>query len=448
VVLKILVLASLTLGATACKQSLFEDKSDDTTPGDDTPGDDGGPDVDGAVPATCTQPCLGDAGGDLDGTPSGANMHWRYLADNRNRTWTPMTAGGPNTFTSAGLQISKCDGSTGGSACAAIPGALLMTSESSTAAADPAIELTIPNNVVTQLSLRVRVPDGAASQVVRLYRSAREDTLFTGNALPGTTLETTIKVDALKGDRILFALAPSGAGAADVAVQLFASESADVFPKTCQYAFDFEMASVTGNTLKNLCGTNAATFTNADTDVGTPPTLATGPFAELGKSGDFIAQRYYLLPTTFDRSGDTTMQLWFKQDAVVDSEAAWILSDDDLDDGDAAGGASVGVGTTGKLFTESTITYDMNGGTQGYGDATYANPTQWHFIRVVHKGDKMTTCLDGVKQYTLDMDIAAGTAASDTLFRLGSNKYGLPAGGYIDGQMDDVRLLKTALPCE
>ncbi|HEY4183082.1 MAG TPA: LamG-like jellyroll fold domain-containing protein [Kofleriaceae bacterium] len=446
-VLRILVLA-LLVGATGCKQSLFDNKSDDST-GDDT-GSDGGPGGDGSVPSACTAPCLGDAGGDFDGTAMGThNHHWRYLDDNRNRSWTAMTAGTPST--GAGMnKIAKCNGASGGAACATLPDALLVTSTGMSGTADPAVELTIQDNVVAQLALRVRVPDGASSQIIRLYRSAREDVLFTGNALPGTTLETTIKVDALKGDRILLSVAPTGAGAADVAVQLFASETADLFPKECQYAFDFEMAAVAGNTLMNRCGTDAATYTDADTGNPTAPTLGTAPFPELGKAGAFIAQRYYKLPTAFDRSGDNTMQLWFKRDGIVDSTAAWLISDEDLDDGDQAGGISVAVGTDDSLFTESTITYGATAmeQKQGFGMTPYPNPAQWHFIRVVQKGDKVSTCLDGIKKYDLDMPIAVGTAQSSDDLRIGSNKYSLPSGGFINGQIDDVRMIKGALPCE
>ena len=45
--------------------------------------------------------------------------------------------------------------------------------------------------------------------------------------------------------------------------------------------------------------------------------------------------------------------------------------------------------------------------------------------------------------------VPAGSAQSSYNVRLGSNKFGLPSGGYVDGLMDDVRMLKgVALPCE
>ena len=89
VLIRALCLAALVA---ACNGSLFD--SHGST--------DGGAGGDGAVPASCPSPCLADAAGDFDGTPTGSSGHWRYLDDTRNRMWTAMT-GDVNEMTGAGM---------------------------------------------------------------------------------------------------------------------------------------------------------------------------------------------------------------------------------------------------------------------------------------------------------------------------------------------------------
>ena len=87
-VLRTLALIScLAVGWTGCKQSLFDSHGDDGT--GDGGGGGGG---DGAIPQSCPAPCVGDGGGDFDGTAMGSDGHWRYVEDAKNHTWAPMTA--------------------------------------------------------------------------------------------------------------------------------------------------------------------------------------------------------------------------------------------------------------------------------------------------------------------------------------------------------------------
>ena len=76
-VLRLLV---ILVALTGCKQSLF-----DSHGGDDDDSDGGG---DGSIASSCPAPCLGDGGGAFDGIAMGSDMHWRYLEDHKDHTWS------------------------------------------------------------------------------------------------------------------------------------------------------------------------------------------------------------------------------------------------------------------------------------------------------------------------------------------------------------------------
>lgn len=445
-VLTRLVLAALVLSG--CGKSLF----DNGPGGDDTPGGDGGVDSNIDAPpvqTTCEAPCLGDAAGEFDGSAGGSTGRWRYLDDTRDRQWTAMTG----TMVKTGAmsnQITKCDASNTG-ACAALPGALLFTSTGATSPADPAIELTLPEAKVVQLSLRVRVPAGGREQVVRLYRSSREDALVTASAMPDTTLEQAIVIDALPGERILFAMAPLAAGTPDVAVHLFASDTQMVFPQSCQMAVRFEPADVMQTTkIRNACSTNnLLTAMNDDVPASNPdeeiaPVLVAGPFAEQGMAGDFILGRYYDSSVISDHSGDFTWQFWFKFDDFTLGGVAYMISDIDVTNGPAGGGFTVDVfqGTEVKLESFAVV----DGTNPDYvGETTAYLDNDWHFIRLIQRGDNVSVCVDGERKFGYTM--LAGTGTSAKTVRLGRNQFN-PQQGLLDGQLDDVRVFKGALPCE
>lgn len=425
--------ACLIALATGCGESLF-----------DSHGSTDGGTGDGAVPSTCPTPCLADAAGDFDGA-SGTTGHWRYLDDTRNRAWKPMT-GDATTVTGAGSnKITTCAANSSAAACAALPGALLVTSTGATSTADPAVELTAVANQNLQLTLRVRVPSGAPEQVVRLYRNSREDTLITAVATPNTTLDKLVTVDALAGDRFLLSIAPMTMGAADVGVHLFANETGAVFPTKCQLAYSFS-APATSTTIADLCGTNDLTSYDFTTSPADPVVLGPGPFPELGMALDLVPDKYYEAKATLVKSGDTTTQFWTKIDVMPPStNGAWVFSDLDLDLGGGLGvviyeptSPTVGVSTCTNpntnplLFAETT--------------APYATETAWHFIRVVHTAGVVSTCIDGVKKAMYDLPM--GKLASSYAPRIGRNVIWTPAGAFVDGHVDDVRVFDTALPCE
>ncbi len=426
-----------------CKQSLF----DSGAPGRSDAAADSSDDRDAApidsplvVPALCPAPCLADAASDFDGTAGGAGNRWRYLDDHRDRTWTAMTGTATKTGADPDNRITTCAANPGNAACTGLPGALLVTTAGATGNADPAIEVTLPRSQVVQISLHAFAASGAEQQI-RLYRNSREDVLFTGIATAGTPLEHALQLDALAGDRFLVAVAPSASGG-EVAIQLFVNALDVVFPSTCQLAITFSAAS--GNTVDNLCGGD---FTHQlyEGDRETPPPLAAGPYPELGTAADMVSDAYYEGTTILDKSADITVQLWVKHRAFVDGYDAWLFSDMDLN---TTGGLGISIADKIEPLLDISTTLTATPTSNTYLDALTPYPTDgaWHFIRVVHTRGALLVCLDGVRR-TSD-PLVAGFLRSSFVPYLAKNVVWTPQGAFVDGEIDDVRVLTGALPCD
>jgi hypothetical protein len=422
----VLARAVILLGLVGCSKSLFDDG-----------GGGGGGDDDN--PLACPDPCVANAAGDFDGTP--APTHWRFVEDSRDRRWAEMTASGDGVVgADSANAIATCAAHPDAAACAALPGALLVSSSGSTSGADPAVEFTAPSNQVLALAVHVFVPDGSADQVIRLYRNSREDVLATSTATAGTTLDMPITVDALAGDRILVAMAPSGAGAADVGVHFFVTDAAMTFPQSCQLAVSFDSPSGTG--VANACG---MPFVNNDYNAGTmiPAALTGGPFAEQHQGAQIAMNTYYTGGDLLDKSGDVTIQMWVRLDMLDGVDAGFAFSDYDLDN--AGGVAVVFYDNAGTQFEVSTCIspspLDFTGD-----HVAYAADGMWHFIRVVHTNGTVSTCIDGTR--AMRFPLAAGKLASTFKPYLGRDVVWTPSGAFFAGALDDVRVFKGALPCE
>lgn len=443
VLIRICALGGLVLGAAAaaaCNQSLFDNHGPGATT-DGGGGDAGGPDA--TVPSSCTEPCLADAGVDFNGTVNGARGNWRYLEDHRDRTWTPMAVmSGLMTGVDLRNHIASCKDNPTFESCQQLPGALLVSSSGATSIGDPAIEFTVAAPTVIQVTLRVYVP-GAANQQIRLYRNSREDALYTAIATAGTTLEHTITLDALAKDRFLFAVTPTAQGAANVAVQLFASATGAAFPSSCLLATAFDGA--TGNTVSDLCKT-AKLESLAEPASATPVVLLPGPFTEQGDGASITGGKYLRDNTGVDQSHDLTVQLWVRQRSLIDNvDTAWVFSDIDLDFG---GGVGIGIippvpGSAPVLIVTTSL--DPNPNT--YIDATTNYPADgaWHFLRVAQAGGTMTVCLDGTQKTSVA--VPAGHLKTTYAPYLGKNVLWSPIGSFFDGQIDDLRVFSTALSC-
>ena len=419
VLVRVLALVALLAG---CRQSLFEAGGGGTQP-------------DAALASTCPSPCVADLGGDFGKGQSA----WRYLEDHRNRAWTAMTAAGDhavgadpaNTLTSCALHDAA--------ACSMLPGAMLASSSGSAASADPAAELTFATNQVVQLDLGAYVATGA-SQTIRLYRNSREDVLFTTIADAGAVVTHSLTIDALAGDRLLVAVAPTGAGATDVGIQLFVSAAPASFPSTCQLALEF--ASDTGTTIHNSCGVELSSVDDA-TGAPTAGMVTGGPFAEQGRAGLLAANDYYQSAGNLDRMSDTTTQLWIKQTANVAGNPAWFISDLDLDNGGGLGIDVAQPAMGGSLIEALTCVTATPLDIEGV-SGSYPEDHAWHFVRVVSSGGQLALCLDGQKVQSKPF----GPLKTTYPPYIGKNVIWTPAGAFVDGAVDDVRVITGALPCD
>jgi hypothetical protein len=425
------------LACAACSQSLFDAHG---------PGGSGGPgggDDDGNGPTACNAPCVADAAIDFDGTATGKNQRWRYLDDHRDRTWTAMTPSSTKmTGADAANHIATCAANPGAAACAMIPDALLVSSSSSTSAADPAIEFTAPAQQVLKLSVKVFMASGG-DQTIRLYRNGRPDALFTGLATAGTLLDQTITVDALAQDRFLVAMAPMTAGASDVAIQFIATSAGKLFPQDCLLAVGF--AGATGNTVSDLCKSISFTHYDAMTQA-LPVTLGDDPFGEKNAAANYALGTDFETMQTIPQNTTLTVQLWVRQRTVPSDSAAWLFSDIDLTD-DAYGGLGIGLGINGVAFAQSPLTLNGNTIEVAEADTSWPGVGDWHFIRVVQTAGNLSLCIDG--KPGVSVAIPDGHLRTVEPLLLGRNRFGQGLGEpFFDGDLDDVRIFKGALPCD
>ncbi|HEY0194154.1 MAG TPA: LamG domain-containing protein [Kofleriaceae bacterium] len=421
----------------ACSTSLFDNASPSGHHDPDAP--------DGPAPSYCdTASCFTSAGPELDGTPRGSSGRWRYLEDHRDRTWVAMTGDASGLHGAVpDIQIRPCrEHAQEIEECHELATGVLLST--STGAADPALELTLPSSQQFTLSVASFVTDGHSAQQLRIYRNSREDALATLTVQPGAAAHTDeFVVDALAGDRFLVAAAPAdGASPGAIALQIYANPTTKtMFPSTCQLAWTFDAAA--GNTVANACGPvmTHAIFDGADT----PPALAAGPYPELGKAIDLNDTEYGYSTGVIDRSHDTTLQFWMKFRGILEPYDAWPFSDLDLNQ---PGGLGVALTETTPLRFDVQTTTAFNGSNIETADGIGAYPTDgaWHFLRVVHAGGNVAVCVDGHRQ----AQFALAECHLQSTFSpwIGANQRWSPQGGHFNGLLDDVRIYSLALPCD
>ena len=405
---------------------------------------DAGPDG-GTVPGVCTAPCVADAGAEFDGTAGGMRNHWRYLDDDRSpqRSWTVMAVGTGEMIGAGENRITSCALHPEAAACAALPGALLVSSTGATSGSDPAIEFKAPIGQVLQLSLHALVPAGA-DQTIRLYRNSREDVLFTGTAVAGTPLADEITVDALPGARFLVAVAPTGNGAADVGLQLFITAADKAFPSTCQLALRFDDLPVGDSVTDLLCSQGVFAHTSSAGTL-TPLTLGPAPFLELGSSGIIPATTYlhdFAGSTFLDYAQDVTVQLWVNLASFVNGGRASVFSDL----GAAGAGIELAIvpgppGMPGMVVVTTRTTTS----TLVQATGSYPPIGAWHFLRVVRTAANLRVCVDG--SLAANMAAAPVLAAAPHLPDLGKDLQLASNQASLAGDIDDVRVITGALPC-
>jgi hypothetical protein len=416
----------MLLAVSGCSESLFGVHGH---PGDGT----GGGDDDASVPDTCPASCIADAAANFDGTVNGTNGRWRYLGDTRNHMWTPMVPAATAMVGDANNRIERCADNASAAACQGLSNGLLITSSGTSSTSDPALEYTAPDARVIQLALAVNVPQGSGEHRVRLYRNSREDVLFTATASPGATVAHTVTVDALRDDRFLVALEPTGTKGGTSALRLFVIDTHTTFPSTCQLALTFSDASTTSATVDNLCGAN---FTYLNNTTPSPPLLVTGPFAYHGM-GVYFEDPYYLAGSQPLGGGDRTVQFWVQEGTVA--TRAWVFSDIDETTGHGLGVAFTNMSGS-KL--EAAVVTSTSPLTYTSQPIDIPTPQAWHFVRVAHAGGAITLCLDGARVASGPLPGPTAPTRAPTLGRSTSSTDDL------NGQVDDVRVFSGALPCD
>jgi Concanavalin A-like lectin/glucanases superfamily len=446
-----LALALLAALAAACNHSLFDNR-----PGGGRGGSGSDAGTDGAtVPTSCPDGCLGDAAADFDGSATGKTGVWRYFED-QGRAWKPMTLSGSTMMgqLDAANQITTCKTKKDPLACAALSGALLMSSGAASQV-DPAIEFVMPPDQpaqVIQLSLHAYLASGAG-QTIRVYRNSREDLLFTSPLTAMTPVEGSIVVDALPGDRFLVAI--SGADAVgDVGLQLFVNATGQPFPRSCQLALPF--SAVNDTRTPDLC--SKSTFTSyvlmnsgpMPTSMPTPIVPGPGPYMEQSP-GISIAQGRYLQraftpSSALDWSHDITVQMWVQPTMLGQLNGdSFLFADFDPDPG-ACGGMLLSVRAANGLDPHITLSGCTDPATTATDTITPAFPldSAWHFVRVVRNAAGFDLCIDGV--HVGNLPVKPGAILSNNPPNLGKPVVDDEGALYVGG-FDDVRVFTGALPC-
>jgi hypothetical protein len=430
-----------------CKESLFDDststKSDAGT--NDHP--------DGGGITGCAAPCLGDAVGEWNGEQGGtkSRFHYRDLGRDPGHDAANMTVGqymSKPAFLGRGTPqaaIASCT-DLGGASCAGLGDALLLVpGQQSSGGADPVIEYTSAVNGTLRLSGTLAAADGASGgrQHLRLTRNARADDLLDVTFRPGDPLGSfDTEVDVLVGDRLgLLAAAPLDGEATPLGVQLYVNEVANA-PSHCELAVDFEEGP------RDRCHDMALERLSSDT----PPVLSTTSASlapDFGSAEHFESGAYLRAATSADYSGDFTIQFWMKVKEPAEFQATAFADWGCLEQG----GINISPLDTGKLFVgaywkDETVDYcDPNGPPAPIEiEATRPTDGDWHFYRVTRStaDAKLLICVDGKKvataQVPADKDMTSGLQT-----HLARNQFS-PA--YFAGDLDDVRILSRALPCQ
>jgi hypothetical protein len=388
------------------------------------------------VPELCPETCIADAAAAFDGTSDGADSRWRYVGDRRDRTWQPMAAVSNIMVGESENRIERCADKPQAKACRALPGALLITSSGASNASDPAIAYVASEARVVRLSLHVHVPGDGVAHRIRLYRNSREDVLFTTSSSPGATVAYTITLDALPGDRFVVALEAQDVRGSAAALHLFVSDSGTAFPSSCELALGFSDPDIVGTAIDDRCG---GAFASLLGTAPVSPALIDGPFAEHGM-GIYLESDLHLAgPRPFLRDA-STIQFWVRMETMMFVKAT-VFSDIDEN---SARGLLIQVDATSGFQLEAAVVTATDPVTYASQRIAFANPTTWHFVRVVRADGLITFCLDGARVTSLPLP---GSTAPGLAPTLGRNGPWNPRNEMV-GSIDDIRVFSTALPCD
>ncbi len=439
----------LLLGLGACNESLFDAHLGGKDASVGPPGPDGAP--------LCPEPCKGDAVGEFSGDmQGGSNMHWTYRSDSRAASgadYADMVKGSlgsdltgwiANGTPAAG--IASCNDSPGAIACKGLQDHLLFrTTTQGGDARDPVLSFTVPESGVYRLTGQYRLPDGGTAGVEQrllVSRNARHDFLFVDSFKPSLTPGSfDLEVEAALGDHLLVETSPLDSGATSpVGMRFFASRADPAFPGKCQTAATFDGADE-ATALKDRC--KGFQWINS----GTLPVPSVSP--ELGSARQLKYGTYLQGSAVIDRSGDFTVQFWFKDAPSESVRFKSIYADEEC---------SVGGGMWLTVYdNDGVMKWDFawmyhssidwcNASLESLNWTMPIDFDNWHFYRVSRsKADEMMrVCVDGKEVAATNLPADLNLTGVDVPFLGKNSSFGAAEG---TGFIDDFRAFKRALPC-
>jgi hypothetical protein len=442
------------LAAAGCDQSLF-----DSNTGDDDQADGA---VAGGADASvlCPAPCVGDAVGEFSRTTQGGTtQHWGYRADQRadnGAVYMDLVASTVATevpgWASQGTPpagIASCNDAPGASVCAGLADYLLFEpSVQGGDARDPVLSFAVPESGVYHLTGSYRLPEGGATgvdQQLVLSRNARRDVLlvdrFTPSQTPGMF---DVQIEAAAGDRLLLMDTPAASGAASpIGVRFFASLVSTPLPGLCEYTATFDGADEAAR-LKDRCQGFQWVDDGTMSVPSVSPELGTARLIDYGKHLQGVGK--------LDRSGDFTIQFWFKDQPVPDNaleRPESVFADHACD----AKGIWLTVYDGGGENNWDLALYDREDWcfTDVHQTIKWTQEVEfdaWHFVRLVRSTSEGTfrVCVDGQPVGT-PLAIGASedlTASTPPYLGMGGSEGAADTSGIID----DFRAFQRALPCE
>lgn len=431
----------------ACKQSLFDEHVD--------PSDAGGGGGDGDPPATCPEPCVGDAVGHYNGSQGGTTGAWRYHEGERSETGLThgdMTAGMWHTMPGfVGLDQSTAilpcnDDNQDAMECAGLLDTILLSPSETggTNGTYPALSWRASASGAFRISGDFAAPEtyeeGIQERLV-IYRNGRNDTLYTRTFTTSHTLDGfDFAIEAYAGDDIRLAILANTMQSIPIGVDFYVTDLA--MPGECQLLMTFD-----GQTdLTDHCQSAAYTNSN-DPANGEPPTTAASAPPGMPRFSRTFVEGSFLQPggPALDYSGDWTIQFWVNMASMPWTTEA-IYADWNCA---AKGGVNFARNDTNMYF--SMFHYDAANDYCTTGDSDFAivpvpSSDVWHFVRVTRStADEMVyVCIDGARRGQIPVPGDA-TMSSDTAPWLGRNVDYNPA--YFRGSLADVRVFTRTLPC-
>jgi Concanavalin A-like lectin/glucanases superfamily len=435
---RVLLLPLLLAG---CNQSLFDNSGPR------------GRDADGGITG-CAEPCLGDAVAEWNGEQGGTHARFRYRDYGRKpghdaADMIPSDVVGEYTFLGRGTPapaIGTC-ADVGGDECAGLGDVLLLAPGQLDADGfDPAVQLkaSVSGTLRVYGTFATKTGSAGGRQRLLLGRNARADLLFDGSYRPGeATAVFDLEVDALLGDRLALLSAPPLDGTAvPVGVTFFASELASA-PQRCQLGVRFDDGP------EDLC--HAMPLERLSTNTPAVLSSTVTSFApDFGSAEHFVSGSYLKSATPPDYSGDFTIQFWMKVAEPPEFQSCVYADWGCLEQG----GLNLAADDDGKFYVggywkDMNVDYCAQGGPPAPVFMAGARPTDgaWHFYRVTRStaDAKIRLCIDGAlraqTEVPAEKDMTSGIGPT-----IGRNVDYSPA--YFAGDVDDLRILKRALPCQ